>query len=212
MAHTMVIDEEYTLSLFCSLKGQASVNRFRIRITQIVGAALTDADVVKSFSTTWAALYKAVITSDTLYQGATMRMVKGAVPFPITAFSQQAAGGGTLAPPQLPTQTSGLVSLYTSKLGKKYRGRMYVPFPAAISQDLVTGEPIAAYLTSITAMGTELIGIHSTVVGGSTVESVYGLTPVPDVTLTAFDSFIARGAWATQKRRGDYGKLNKGPF
>jgi hypothetical protein len=61
-------------------------------------------------------------------------------------------------------------------------------------------------------MGTELRSIHSTVVGGSTVESVYGLTPVPDVTLTAFDSFVARPAWATQKRRGDYGRLNKGPF
>lgn len=212
MAHTIVIDEEYIIAFYCQLHGQASVNRFRVRVTQIVGAPLTDNDCVKDFSTTWAALYKAVISSDTLYQGCTMRMVKGAAPFPLTAFSQLGSGGGVLAPPNLPTQVSGLVSLYTPKLGKKYRGRMYVPFPAAVSQDLVTGEPILAYLAGLTAMVNQLKAIHTVTIGGSSVDFIYGLTPVPDVSLTGYDSGIARMAWATQKRRGDYGRLNKGPF
>lgn len=212
MAHPIVADEQYVVSLYCNLAGQVAVNRQRIKITSVVGVATTDQDVCDDLRTTWAPLFNALQTSATRFDGVTLRMVAGGVPFPVTKFAATNIGLGTLAPPNLPKQTSGLISLHTEFIGRKYRGRMYVPFPAAISQNLVTGEPIAAYITALQGMGNELIAEHTTGGGGNVVKFRYGLFPVGAVDFAEYKVYLTAQAWATQKRRGDFGQLNRTPF
>jgi hypothetical protein len=119
---------------------------------------------------------------------------------------------------QIPNQVSGLVTKLTGSAGRKNRGRMYIPFPSVADQDAVSQQPTANYVTDIAAIATG-IGVNAPFTfacgAGNTVTLamlVYNFKASPPATVIATNAFIARPRWATQKRRGDYGKPNAFPW
>jgi hypothetical protein len=111
----------------------------------------------------------------------------------------------------LPTQVSGIITKRSSFTGRANRGRIYFPFPA--TQSLDTDEtPKAAYVTLIQAYADNIGALHSvTSAGGSA-----NLTPIiVNRTLShlvVWEDSLARKRWATQRRRGDFGRTNVLPW
>jgi hypothetical protein len=118
--------------------------------------------------------------------------------------------GGSTA---LPKQTAGLITLRSSVVGKKNRGRQYVPFPATAS-DQGAGVPTLLYLADLIPLGAALRNV--TVVGDAGPANTADFSPIiwkkGSPTHAFITSMVVRRAWATQRKRGDYGRLNASPI
>lgn len=122
-----------------------------------------------------------------------------------------AGSGGAVA---LPKQSAALVRLKSTFLGKRGEGRVYIPFPPAAGNEL-TGVPTVAYISALSDLAA-VFGVaqvcNSTTGVPGTIAPVLipgpggALTPIPVTSATPGHS------WATQRRRGDYGRVNKNPF
>jgi hypothetical protein len=114
---------------------------------------------------------------------------------------------GTAAPPSMSNQTSGLITWRTILAGRKYRGRIYVPFPAVVFQT-VLGEPSAAYVALLDTLATILVGLTTitSLTGAGTM--ALGLYHRSTGEVTGVIEGVPQDKWATQRRRGNYGRLN----
>ena len=121
---------------------------------------------------------------------------------------------GTFGTVSLPKQTCGLITFYSPVQGKHGQGRNYIPFPPVDANEL-HGVPTASYVTQLTNLGAVMIT-------PALVQGVSGdnglmfpvLRPIPGVAGDAatINGRLAHTAWATQRRRSDFGKLNVSPF
>jgi hypothetical protein len=127
----------------------------------------------------------------------------------ITDNTNQANGTGGAN--ELPLQVSGIVTLKTNLAGRANRGRMYIPFPPVAAQG-TDGHPTNGYVTAVDTLAA--IAILPQTVGTAPNQVV--LTPVVYHkrlnTTTDITDKVARQRWATQRRRGDYGKPNPIPI
>lgn len=119
------------------------------------------------------------------------------------------AGPGSEGQYPLPTQVSGIVTFQTAMAGRAYRGRFYMPFPPNTASDSISlGEPSAAYLTDLSAL-MDAIAVPLT---SGTLPDQASLVPIVyHTSLNTFDDIISHrvnAKWATQRRRGDYGRPN----
>lgn len=126
-------------------------------------------------------------------------------------FSTGVGFAGGLAGDVLPTQTAGLITKRTAVPGRRGRGRAYIPFPTESYND-ANGLPTNAYMTPAGALA---FSISQSVLVGTLIDGNY-LDPVilhrdtggtSDILAT-----LARQKWATQRRRGSYGRPNVSPF
>jgi len=156
--------------------------------------------------------YKVVLCNDADYLG--VRCRQGDPPsLNNWEFFNGSSGPGTAGAIPLPTQTSGLMRFFSNTIGKNGEGRSYLPFPAA-ADNTGLGQPSAGYQTA----GTSIAGIFAnqqTVTGGT--GGVWLIDPVLWNAATPLTSYpitdwVATGSWATQRRRGSYGRFNKPPF
>lgn len=109
----------------------------------------------------------------------------------------------------LPTQTSGLISLRTARIGQKYRGRIYIPFPDTFYSSTNSGQPAGAYLAVLSGLGGQLLGFTGFTAGSGTVVACDAvLWHSAAQTRTSIVEANASVKWATQKRRGMYGVPN----
>jgi hypothetical protein len=124
-------------------------------------------------------------------------------------FLQGCSGGVGL----LPKQTAGLITFQSGVSGGQGQGRMYIPFPSPLASK-ASGAPTDAYLLLMTTLASALLGpIPTKGVSGAIGQLVAVTKPYNDFTpVTQFTSSKPSPAWATQRRRGDYGRLNKSPF
>lgn len=126
----------------------------------------------------------------------------------VTVINNANTGSGTAGTQLLPTQTCGLVGKLTPFAGRKNRGRCYVPFPAE-DDNAATGTPTVGYATRLGLLANEFIKTYtvSDGIGGS-----WDLIPVlmNESTGLTIDvtSHILRQKWATQRRRGAFGRPN----
>jgi hypothetical protein len=142
------------------------------------------------------------------------------LPKPMFEFSDAAAGAGTSGAQQLPRQTAGLLYYQTALAGRAFRGRNYVPFGGTALQHATSDQPSAAALVILNAIATSLGATYTINPGGSTITVTpviyhpkgYGKPPANLHTTTGITFSAARTQWATQKRRGDYGRQNTAPF
>ena len=149
------------------------------------------------------------MNSKARYQGVGARQI---LPLPATseALSGTNAGPGVGTGIALPAQVCGLVSLRTNVGGRQGRGRSYIPFPSQMNQtDEFT--PNAAYLTALTTIGDFLIA--NQICG--TAPNQTTLVPVLFNRKTSVFSYLSNyrlpPRWATQRRRGAFGRPNESP-
>lgn len=115
---------------------------------------------------------------------------------------------GSLSAVPLPTQDTGIVSLNTLKSGRAYRGRFYFPFPLVSQLDATDSTPTAAYVTALKNLADALVKTWNVVGAGGTATLVPTIYHRANQTNDQIIGYVAKKLWATQRRRGDYGRLN----
>lgn len=191
---------------------QVSYNILHYQVSAIVAPEPTMQEKATAAEALWGPLLKAVMGNNADWRGLGLKTIN---PLPGTQefVSTANAGNGAIASELLPRQCCGLISKNTGLPGRRYRGRMYVPFPTENTND-AQGHPTGAYLILLSGLATQL-ATPIVVAGGGGGSCV--LTPillhktgVPGYSLII--GALERPAWATQRRRGSYGRPNVLPF
>lgn len=198
---------------------QAGVNSAWYVVSTVGGSPATDTDVAATLDAQLAAPYKAALNNSADYRGCQAIIHSATPPYPATAlpgFSITGAGAGTGGAVPMPKQTCGIIRFQTDRPGPSGRGRWYTAFPPQAG-DSGGGTVAAAYATLLQAIATPASAGYSISVGGRTAlivrvlvhgKNKAGIYPPPDgVTATAIDPY-----WATQKRRGSFGRFNFSPI
>jgi len=179
-------------------------------------------DVAAAFAGSLAAPYKAWLGTNVTFRGVGVTIIKPTLVPEIfnVAFAGAGVSGGVAQPPQV----SGLIrhqseNYYVGPSGKTRRaqGRLYVPFPGVSwvgNPDPMSAGGLAALNAIAAAWGTSkscpghggaaqlILGTYVTLGPGPTLVKDFQ----PSVTI------FASNLWATQRRRGEYGRTNVDPF
>ena len=208
----VVIGDVLRSAVYCQAYNQVSVNTRDWQVTQIVGTStLWSTDITIGLDQSFASLMKPMLSAFSTYYGVQLykRTPVGAAPRPDGTHAN--AGPGTASGNNLPTQTCGLISLYSMVLGPSGQGRFYMPFPA-VSHSETNATPTASYLNLLAALGYFLSTPETYVNAGVSITLTPCLYQPGGAPPREIEEYIARDAWATQRRRGSYGKGNKVPF
>lgn len=197
---------------------QVGINVVYYEIGTVVGG-ISDADFAHIRSTFHAGPYKGWLSSRSRYDGTGIKIVDPD-PFP-EILSASGNGPGVAGAMQTPTQVSGLIRFgsATTVLGhtlppKKYipKGRIYIPFPAQQWAD----DDGLMKASAVTALGLIRDTFPMTDVAvGALGTAPYSLKIKTGSTLVPYVQVTSRGIpqlFATQRRRGDFGKINASPF
>jgi hypothetical protein len=154
--------------------------------------------------------YKPFMSNLSHSYGSSVHIVKALAKWlPVTTIADEV--GGTVGVP-LPTQVRPILSWYTAMAGPSGRGRNYMPTPASAQQD-AAGEPNATLLGGIGAYA-GVVGAGFGTSGSLWKPVVLHRSPTAPITLstTAITSYAASTKWATQRKGGDYGRVNVAPW
>ena len=196
--------------------GQLGVNILHFQIGTPTGG-FNQAHMAAWGSTQFGPGYKLIIPSVATFWGCSCKNVSQS-PIPTASTDNSTKGPGTDGAILLPTQTSGLISLRTPYAGRKYRGRMYIPFPS-MTDNTAPDVPSASYVSAIQALGNVLaapititgVPYQATAKCGIFHRPPKG-QPVTPSSITVITKAIAASIWATQRRRGEFGRKNVAPF
>lgn len=184
-----------------------NVIHYRARVTT---GQPTDQDVVDAMDGLAAPLYKAYLPTAVTYWG-----TKGSVIFPLPrrAMVTQGSnrGAGTVNTDPLPKQVTLVITKQTNNAGRRYRGRTYLPFWGE-SQNDAGNRPTNAATAAAATIGVALlqaqviIGVAGTV----TIDPIlwHRATQTYDIITQTRPGIL----WATQRRRGDFGRINDPDF
>lgn len=210
---SFAVGDTMELKFFCRQAEQIGMNIFHLVVNAVTGGTQTDQEIANALSLGFSVLYKQFMAADASYFGMQMARHVGTAYVPLTD-SRSGSGAGTAGGMSLPRQAAGLCKLTTGGPGRKNRGRFYMPFPSS-TYDSSGGLVSAPGVALIQQMGDSIRGPFLQTVPP---------TPLQDITLQAIiyhrtlDTFtrvtgaVARAVFATQRRRGSYGKPNADPF
>lgn len=192
-------------------ESQLGINVLHYRVSATTGTSCSLDDIALAFDSNWNALYKAVLSQNSHYRGVGVKRVN---PNPsVESTSVTNDGVGTVLADPGPKQAAGIITKLTGVAGRANRGRMYVPFPTVDDAD-VDGSPTNGYQTLLASIASNVLTPDTVVaVGGSATlipclaREVAGVWSSKDITGSRVQS-----KFGTQRRRGDYGKLNALPF
>jgi len=202
------------LRIYCKQGAQVSVNTLHWLPSAVSGPTVTEADFLAAVEPIYAPLWKGLINNNATYEGMTMQIITP--PISLASRNNLSTGFGTGGATSAATQTAGLIRWGTGLGGRKYRGRLFMPFPST-SEDGSAGFPNAGYMIGLAAIKDEYVGHTSWTLGGGaqTINPVLrhrkdkaGVVSPPTVIFTG-EGFQA---WATQKKRGFFGRPNVSPF
>lgn len=192
----------YAMKIFTHCSGQLGLNVLHYRVGTLTGAAPAEAAVAEEFEDEFAGVVIACLNTEAVFLGVNIQQILPTLGLPVKSTLLTAVGGG--AGVVLPKQVAGLITKRTDFGGRRYRGRMYVPFPGESDND-ATGVPTADYRTRLQALAIKMISTLT--VGTATFVPVVFQRGAP--TLSAqITSYSVRSKWANQHRRGDFGALN----
>jgi hypothetical protein len=209
-AHPLAVGTFVKCMIWTSDVEQAAVNSVYYKVTAIGGTPATDQDVCDAVDTIVSGSIQALMNNNATYNGVQAQIVApGTVLVSVSQTSHAGAGtGGAVA---LPKQACGITSFYTDTAGPKGRGRNYLPF-ASTGGDSGDGKPSSGYITSAQAMYVALMNLTAIAAGGRTATVSLVIYNRPTKTGIPVIRMVTRAVWATQKRRGAFGRTNKSPI
>jgi hypothetical protein len=217
--NSLIVGTLLQVRAWCQDSEQASVNSFWYGVAAVGALPATDQDVADRFQSDLNTPYVNILNQNAIWRGVQVQVFDPAPPHravtqAVHNNSNPLAGvAGTTA---IPRQVCGLGSFSTALPGPANRGRVYFPFPAT-ADDVGNGQPTTSYIARLNFV----LGIVNTgvaiVAAGRTATLVRilvhrknkaGLTPLP----TPVTGSTASGFWATQRRRGSFGRANVSPI
>lgn len=209
MANTLASNQVWQTRAYTVKNNQTAVNVRHWKVFTVTGSSVTDVDFAAAFEAQIAPHYKALMAQAATWAGLDVQKIDP-LPLSVPLFGNTIGGSGSITGDAMPAQVCGLLSLRTNFGGKKFRGRIYLPFPGEDSSG-TGGIPLPAYLAAAAVLKDDYI-TNLTIVGAAG-----SATLVPQIwhrlTRTSTDVVggVVKGGWATQRRRGVFGKANAPP-
>jgi len=197
---------------YCTKPGQVSTNTHKWQLVSLSsGSSFSSNQFTINYDLNMSGVYKAVLSNEAKYYGTQVYLMNpiGLPPRPDSINGN--TDFGTAGAGLLPTQSSGLITLRSSTLGKIGAGRTYIPFPTPVDNE-TNGSPTVDYVSRLLDIGDFLKTNFLVVDGGVTATFRPCLYRGGTDTPRFIEERVARDAWATQRRRGDFGRLNANPF
>lgn len=212
MTTPLAVGQVLEVTVGCTCNDQFGLNVSHWQVAAVTAPPPNDGDTAAAFDATFAPLYKPAMTAAAFYFGVRAQIILPA-PRKVAVVAALLTGAGTDLSGPLPEQVSGLISLRTNTAGRGGRGRLYPPFPAIDAVDDPNAKPTGAY----TALLQAIANVHQTpflvTAGAANATLVPVLLKRSTGATTPVTGAFATGLWATQRRRGNYGKTNVGnPF
>lgn len=199
--------------MVCQQSEQVAYTGIHYRVGTVNLPAPTLGELVQGLDQVFASLIKNLVSSEAQYKGSILRRVWPKPPSPMAGVID-AAGPGLVVGTLMARQVSGVISKVTALAGRAYRGRCYTPFPA-IASNVSNGVPTPVFLTALNALATELAEVQ-TIIAVAPVDLhpvIYHKGPKPpEGTYHDLIGTKGRQFWATQRRRGSFGRPNSSPI
>lgn len=205
----MAVGDLMEVKFYCLQAEQVGINVRHYAVTAMAGAGLTELQLAIGFATLLAPKYKQLIAEGARFEGVGVRKIRP-LPVSMEAFSANGSGPGTVTGDTLPRQVTGLLSLRTNEAGPRRRGRVYVPFPGEF-HNAANAIPSAAYTNLLSELGDALKANASITSGANTADLRPVIWSRVGGTSADLTVVLARQKWATQRRRGSYGRPNAIP-
>jgi len=204
------VNDKYEIKNYCVSGDQIGINVRHFIVNTLSLGGLTDQEIADNFGSLAKSVYRPWMPVTARWLGVTVTNIT-TPPFPSPTISTTPGGDGTATGDALPTQNAGIIHLKSALGGRHGRGRVYVPFGAEVwnsSQGLVN-TPGGILLDAIRALWGEAlllsVGLRATGLQPAIRNrTTNALTPI---TVSTFDT-----RWATQRRRGGFGRQNPVPF
>jgi len=221
MATTLTVGDYIRVRVWTRVlaESQAAVNSLWYIVAAVGGTPATDLDVATQLDTSIAPGYKPLLSADAEYRGVQAQITQVVPPYRAKNAVQESnshAGVGTGGTSLLPSQTCGLGRFATDLAGRQARGRMYYAFPSQAS-DTGLGVPNTTYIAALASLtGFFAAGVAISVTG-RTATLLRVLIHQPNkagVTLppSPVQSSSVSSLWATQRKRGNFGRHNDSPI
>ena len=209
----MAVGDVYKLRTVCYTSNQISVNVTHWESTAELGSISPGLLLAAAigFEAILAPLYKVMMPAQASWRGCGFQRVKVA---PTLEWASTTLDGlGTAMGSLVPTQSSGLISWRTADVTRRGRGRIYIGFPPTGSTD-ADGSPNASYMVPLAALGLAYVLPRTWTFGMTDSVSlklvvVNGVVSVPTKDVI---TYAEKPRYATQRRRGQYGRLNLPPW
>lgn len=202
--------EVYIARVYTTLASQLAITTMHYRISNLAGV-FTEVELANGIRSPINAAYASLMSDQASLRGVGVQRV-----FPLppraTAFDGLAATAGGDASDALPKQICGVIAKRTQFAGRKFRGRMYIPFPAEAANDPTQGRPSAAYQAGLATLAGLWDNVLSLVGGGGGCDATPVIWHASTSTHDDITSCVARTFWGTQRRRGDFGATNISPI
>lgn len=209
---TLVTNDIWQVRIVSYVADQIAVNTLHYRVGATLGASVSDSRAVEDFDTMTTLAYKNLLSQDATLRGYSIQRISP-LPKTLPVIRVNSAGPGLVASTVLPKQSTAVLAARTQFAGKNQRSRIFIPFPGEGDND-ANGVPSANYVTRLNALGAIVYAPWTAVLNAGVDEAE--MVPVvyhrASGTYDFITSWIGRSKWATQERRGDYGKQNQLPF
>jgi hypothetical protein len=196
---------------------QVAENTLHYLVSGVANGGSTIADVAKSFAAAASVVANDILPNIATYHGAMCRNL--VTPQTRTA-KWQGTAAGVVGPSVVPKQVSAIFSIYSALGGPKNRGRIFMPFlPIAFanSAGALSNQGITAYGLAIPNLCPKSLVVDGQ--GGTlslTLVIRHGrgpvANPVPPGTFTVASEVVIQPILGTQRKRGDYGRINSPGF
>lgn len=209
---TVGVNELIQVTHWSRMADQAGLNivHYKVTATSTTGGnALSRlAEAVVALSTGLS--LRACMSAQATYQGFAIRTIKPTLSVEYLDANQ--AGVGDVAGDALPKQTSGFFRKKSDVAGRRKSGRCYIPFPAE-DDSTAAGMPSVDYQTRLATVAISLVSQLSWGDAGVALPVIYQRAR-PGVLYGSrtWTTYVVSGKWATQRRRGAFGKANESPF
>lgn len=215
MATNLALNDALRVRFYCYEAGatQVGINTSYWLVTSLTGT-VTDGFLANGIGTRIGQFYKNYLGANSQYSGCGVSIMQGVTTHQRTAqvFDNGGAGAGVNDSPNLANQTSYVISLRTGLASRHARGRVYPPFPTADQADqnglmtipaqVLIQQLAEQYQTAqVFAAGGNSVTVQCSVRG-----VVAGVAAYPLIS-----SAFAQIRFGTQRRRGQYGRLNQVP-
>ena len=208
MATAIAAGKVYQTRFFCQEVGQVAINVMNWLCITTTGGSAFPIDFANNLKTGMNTLFPPILNNNAYFRGVGCQQSQAPKDAEVYAAAGPTVGTGGATP--LPKQCAGLSSLYDGFAGRKHRGRVYWPF-ASTTLNTVDGIPSTAYMTALAAIKTALTSAIVVTGTGGTATLVLAIFHRLTQTADEVTTWTNRQTWATQRKRGDYGRLNVSP-
>lgn len=210
MANPLAVGQILRASTWSFDSEQASVQVMHYKVTAVGGSPCTDADFAVALDNAVFTPIKVILNNNATYRGIEAQIL-WPLPFQLAVSSVANAGVGSGGAISAPRQVAALTTWKTAIAGKHGRGRTYWPFPPA-NAVTADGVILAAYLTAIQTLYNAYLNFGAFATGGRTATVAQVVYDRVAHVGTPTTGAVTTNKWATQKRRGSFGRANTVPI